>query len=724
MVGLSYGIGRTVIVSGPPESGKSEFLSYLKGELEARDCRVLEARGNPKHPTAPFDAVEQLTRPPTITFDPRVQPASTPGSPAEGSGPDHRSDPRATQAARGPDPFRLTKYAPALIPARTAWDGQASEGGISGSFGERLARSSAVLIDDGTRLDESSRDILLCLSERVRVRPLLFVIALDNLASGYAGWETRLASRPDVDWIRFAHPVQGPEEANEWREAFGALPERTRSALGYVGLAGGSVRDTVLSYLTGRRWSDLSDALAPAMAAGLLRIEGRSLTIPWEPLVSAIPELLGVDDRERMHRRIVESILVSDEELDLSRRIALAQHFYSWRRGPEAYRYLCEVAEDLERMNAFDSAEFVTAQALTCAAPIEEGAASAGSLELRIQHVRQLFFTGRPSEAEAELSEVFAASSTEPDVAHWARSTEPLLPTLAAVGPRPGLLKIVDMAIDRGRSHGVEPVEVLFLGLRADLERQRGNFAGALKDAERAVRGAESLPDPGLVARSMMTEALVRIESAYDLKQAEEMLANAEALIPADPRPDLLAKVHELRATIARLQGSSEKALAEYREAVQVSRESGLLAAELDPQLGIAQTALDLPDSEEMLVNALTRCEEIVAQLHLVPPAPGLLLLRLLQGRSLAYQARIEAAQECWQFLVDLPKSMVPPALRREAAVGLMVLKTAYHDRSVVPKDLSRSAGFHLKGNYTRSWQARVEALERTLFSREHSEGS
>jgi hypothetical protein len=100
------------------------------------------------------------------------------------------------------------------------------------------------------------------------------------------------------------------------------------------------------------------------------------------------------------------------------------------------------------------------------------------------------------------------------------------------------------------------------------------------------------------------------------------------------------------------------------------------LPVELDHQLGIALLLLDgHPDAR--IEGALRRAKEITELLHLLPPAPGLLRLWLVEGRHLAATLRLDGARDLWSAIVDLPIASAPRPIRTEAILRLAILEAS-----------------------------------------------
>ena len=75
----------------------------------------------------------------------------------------------------------------------------------------------AIIVDDASLVDHESREFLLHLSNRARLRPLLLVFVLDNSLPAYGVWDEGLAGRSDVDWVRFSTSRPDPRDVARLR---------------------------------------------------------------------------------------------------------------------------------------------------------------------------------------------------------------------------------------------------------------------------------------------------------------------------------------------------------------------------------------------------------------------------------------------------------------------------------------------------------------------------
>src|ERR1700730_12941557 len=87
--GLASGSGRTLVIAGPPLSGKSELLADLRAELAARPVRLIELRGTYRDRTTPyatFATVEEHTPTEPAGEEAGLAPALPPEAPPEAEG--------------------------------------------------------------------------------------------------------------------------------------------------------------------------------------------------------------------------------------------------------------------------------------------------------------------------------------------------------------------------------------------------------------------------------------------------------------------------------------------------------------------------------------------------------------------------------------------------------------------------------------------------------------
>src|SRR5580658_9140940 len=252
MQALAEGSGRTIVVSGPPMSGKSALLQEARALAKERDARVVELRGSYRTRSVPYGALDGLNPEPDPIVPPEDAGATEEGTeePAEfGNAPPIPMPPMAFLPDRLPRSRRSRAER-----ARTSFLGQpirgrsANEGDPEAYWRELLtefrgsdAHPVVVLIEDGALFDSESREFVVALSKKARLRPLLIVCALDTTAPGYVAWEDSFLGRGDVDWVRIPDALPDAREVHRLKGIFDDLPSITQRVGGYVSLLHGSV---------------------------------------------------------------------------------------------------------------------------------------------------------------------------------------------------------------------------------------------------------------------------------------------------------------------------------------------------------------------------------------------------------------------------------------------------------------------------------------------------
>jgi hypothetical protein len=548
---------------------------------------------------------------------------------------------------------------------------------LRASYREPGTAPLAILVDDGSLVDPESRNFLLYLSERLRYRPVVMVVALDVGEPGFAGWEERLIGRNDVDWVRFASPRPDPREAHRMKQMFDGLPVESQRVLALASLLGGSTTEVKLSRVTRLNFSQLGDALLPASELHLVRTEAGKVTIPHAEWAHIIPEFLSNQRVRELHREIAEALEAMSPESTLASRTELAEHLYRWEAGPAALRYLLEAAELTERLSAYDGVLALVDDALHCVGGLPGDDRPAVEVELRLFRTRALFFAGRPAAAGAELRTAIALALEH----HIAPATleewvELLVPSLVAVGPRPELLNELSELADRAHEGGLVAVEVLFRAILAGHEQRRGRAERARGDSRRAGLLARNLEPGAVQATALLAIAVALLDGApAEQELAERFRAMAHGMLGTVRRSGLQQLAEEMKAVALTRSGDAEGARAIHVRAVSALQRLRLHAFELPHQLGIAELTLDERGGTDAAARALRRARELVELLHLTPPSPSVLRLWLLEGRFQALAPAPEEARERYRAITDRPTATSLPQIRRSALLRLSDLE-------------------------------------------------
>lgn len=687
--GLAENSGRTLVVAGPPASGKSTILEELKGRLKAQKARIIELQGSYRGRSIPFGALTGLRQ---ETLPAVLAPVAT-NAGSNGEGADD-------EVAVGPGP--VIPYYSERLPrsrrsradrARGSFLGQpvrgrsANEGNPGAYWRELLPEFQgdrrhpvAILIEDGALFDGESRDFIVSLSRRSRLRPLLIAITLDNSVPGFVPWEEAFLGRADVDWVRLTSSAPDPRESHRLKAIWDDLPAVTQRVVGYVSLLGGNTGEVVLSRVARLSFPQLAEALLPATEHGLVKVQDGKVLIPHLAWISLVADQLPDAQRQEMHLDIANALSALSLEPNFARRVEVARHYLAWYPGPMALRHLFEAAELGLEFSAFDTAEELLSEAIGCLGTLPPTERSSLEPELRLLHSEALFCAGRPSEAEAELREgvdvALHANLSAQLLAEW---VEPLILVMRAVGPRPSLATTLMELAERCHDSDVVDLEVLFEAMIAEFHYERNFKEEAREESHRAARLARRLPDSHLQAVALLAVGLSRVEGAPDEQElAAKFLRAARTLLGRARRweldylaEDIEARLLEARGDLARARELRERSLPGVQRAK-------LPEVELYHLLGIAEAHLNR-GSIRPVSDVLTRARAIVETLHLIPPSPGLLRLWMLEGRYQAFNDALDEARDRWEAIADEPTGDSIPRLRAEALVRLTLM--AYADR-------------------------------------------
>jgi tetratricopeptide (TPR) repeat protein len=683
--GLSDNSGRTVVVAGPPTSGKSALLGEVRTILNDRHARIVELRGTYRGRSIPFGALDGLRQDPTSPPENRDAP--------EGEGP-------AGDAAVPDAPMAPIAYLPDRMPhsgrsragrARTSFLGQpirarAANEGDPEAYWQDLVRDFrsadnrpvAILIDDGALFDPDSREFIVALSKKARLRPLLIVCALDSSVPGYMSWEDSFLGRGDVDWVRFTQSLPDAREAHRLKAIFDDLPTVTQRVVGYVALLGGTVGEVVLSRVARLNYPQLAEALLPATGAGVVKVNDGRVSIPHVAWIGLTRDLLPSKQVTEMHLEIANALAALSPEPTPARRVEVAQHYLAWYPGPMALKHLLEAGELSLHLVAFDSAEELLAQAITCLPSLPAGERDRMDAELRLLHAQALFCAGRPTEGEAELREgldsALRAKIPPEIVAEW---MEFLVLTMRVVGPRPALQQSLAELADRAHDVQWIEIEALLQSLLAEYYSERGQSELARYESRRAGSLAQSLPPGHLQATALLAVGLVRVEGTPEEQAlAAKFLSSARMLLGRARRWELDHMAADIEARILDGRGEWQKALQQREQAIPGLQRQKVYTVELYHELSIAATLLDHRNGKGV-ESVLARAALLVETLHLLPPSPCLLRLWLLEGRFRAIAGETSAARDRWEAIVDAPAAAGLPAIRTEALYRLALLEHA-----------------------------------------------
>jgi hypothetical protein len=724
--GLSEGRGRTVVIAGPPFSGKSALLESIRTEANARGFSRVDLTGSYRHRTKPFEALASLE----VT---RAQRPGTGGGKAKldaGNWMYVPGPPFAIPGIEGPRASGTPRPA-----SRTG--GEMAVGGGTGRilsvtelhatllrcFREEPAVPIAVLVEDATLLDPESRDSVLHLRPRARYRPILVVIVLDVTLPAFQPWEERLAGRAEVDWVRFRHAKPDAREASRLQEKLETLPEETRWLLLLLTLLGGSVPELTLARVTRLGVTDLPSTLEPAVASNLVKLHEGKVTIPHDAWIDIIPGIVPEEQLRRAHLEVAEALAAMSAEPDLKRRMELTHHYYEAARDPLSLRYLLETADICDQLQAFDAAEGLLARALTCVGSLPPKAQAEATAEVRLLHARALAFAGRVNEAEEELHEGFSLALTSgaetERLAEWA---EMLLPALRMLGPRPSLLAIVRELAERCAEADAVGAEVVFDLLIAENGYERGDYSEALREANHAAERARGLEPLIAQSAARLAAAMFVARGGYSVEAEEELFLLAQADPGRARRSPLAQIVEEVQLRLVERRRDPTEAIASHQRAIAVSQHLRALVNELYHTLDIAEIELDHTPTTRTRDTA-DRAVEIVELLHLIPPSPAWARSWLVQGRFAALEGRMDEARDIWGAVADRPQPVAIARYRAESILRLTLLELAEGRPEAARPLLDRLDSLLPRSGLPEEWATSMADLRRAAKESRHGSG-
>jgi AAA ATPase domain len=726
---LSDGSGRTLVIAGPPLSGKSHLLEEVQAQSRAKGAKVFALQASYRDRSTPLATVAGLqSTAPKADLDEALSDAGGGNvrsadvsayvpdfAPVESRRRRGSSARSSVGAALLGAPTRARSAAP--LDAGTYWET------LIAGFREPKAAPVVILVEDAALADNESRDFLLYLSERARLRPLLIVLVLDSSLPANAIWEERLLARADVDWVKFSRPRADAREARKIRENFLALPARTQKVVGYAALMGGNVSEVNLSRVAREGFRVLAETLLPATEARLIKVSGGRVMIAEEGGSALLAELIAPGARDEMHREIAEALSALNPEPILSRRLEIADHFFEWNRGPSALRFLLEAAELSERLTAYDTVAEVLDKALQCVPSLPPSDRPEAEAELRFFRARVLVFCGRVGEAEHELAEgvnlALAAHVGRERLEEWLEGT---VPALRAAGPRPSLITLLGELADRCHDTGATGAEVLLVTVVTELELARGRLAAARTEAHRAARLGRRSPEETTQGLALYAVGLSRLGgSASDQERATRFLHSSALAFRSARRFALERQVDEIRARHHGPDGDRKKILAVWEAGIASAQRPRNLLLELYYTLDFVEALLE-GTADGRLDGAIQRAREIVERHHLMPPSPLLLRLWLAEGRSSALcdDAR---ARERFEAVADLDAALAPPAVRAEALARLLKIVEKVGDPSVVESIVERLRSAERSATLRSEWsQSGARSSKKPL--RSPAEGS
>jgi hypothetical protein len=722
--GLAEGRGRTIVIAGPPFSGKSELLASIRRVANERGYARVDLTGSYRNRTKPFEALASLE----VT---RAGPSGAGGDKA-------RADVGGYMYVPGP------LFAPVvggdaarLGPARGGLPGGLGGGGggaVGGrvlnvgdlhasllrSFREDPAVPILVSVEDATLLDPESRDSIVLLRPKARYRPILVVLALDVSQVAFQAWEERLTGRAEVDWVRFRHAKPDPREAARLQEKFELLPEPAQRILLLLTLLGGSVPELTLARVARSSLGELANQMGPAVASNLIRLHEGKTMIPHDAWIDIIPQIVPEPQLRRAHLEVADALTAMTSEPDLRRRMELTHHYYEAAHDALALPYLVETSEICDQLQAFDASEDLLARALRCVPSLPEPDRPAATAELGLLHARALILAGRIREAEVGLHDAFRsalASGADPErLEEWASM---VLPVVRMLGPRASLVAIVEDLTERFAAAGAPGAEVVFRIYRIELDYERGRYDEALRAANAVARRARGLEPLIAQSASRFAATLFVSRGGYSVQAEEELFLAPQADSGRARRSPLAQLVDEVQLRWVERDRDAAEALAAHTRAIAVAQHLRTVAMEVYHQVDLAEIDLDgrpTPRGRE----AANRALEIVELVHLMPPAPIWVRCWLLQGRLAALEDRLDEARDIWGAVADRPYPLAIGRYRAEAAIRLALLELADGKEDAAQRRLGCLEGVLAGSGVPEEWATAVDLLARAAPDSRH----
>lgn len=728
--GLAANSGRTVVIAGPPLSGKSGLLGEFQTALSEKHARIIHLRGSYRQRSVPFGALDGLRAAAAnggAGEDDPAEAGSTGSVAPVGVVPVPYLSEDMPRSRRGRTPPRArASFLGAPVRTRAANDGdpEAYWHELLQEFRVPHPTPVAILIEDATLFDSDSREFVAALSRKTRLRPFVIALALDTSNPGFIAWEEGFVGRGDVDWVHLTQPARDPREAHRLKAVYDDLPTLTQRVAGYVALLGGTVGEVVLSRVSRLNFTQLAEAMLPATGVGLLKLTEGKVTIPHLPWVPLTADLLPETQRKEMHLEIANALAALSPEPNLARRVEVAHHYLEWQQGPLALRHLLEAAELSLDLLAFDRAEQLLDEALACSGAVPPAERLAMEAELRLLHARALFCAGRVSEAESELrdglSGALQTGVPTDQVAEW---FEPLLLGLRAVGPRPTLVTVLSELAERAHDVRALEIEVLTESLLAEFHHERLDSELAHSESHRAALIARKLPEGHMQAMALVAVALSRVDGTpAEQLQAARFLQAARVLLGKARRWELDYMAEDLEARLAEARGAVSEGRQIRERSLGTVQRQRLLPIELTHRLAIINGLLD-ERANRGVSESLERARTIAETLHLLPPSPLLLRLWMVEGRLAARDEAGEQARERWLTVAEEPAVCSLPGLRAEALFRLALLEYARNRPDEAFPFVTALETPEMMAALPPSWQTLVPSLASIAPHSEHGGG-
>ncbi|MCI4323895.1 MAG: ATP-binding protein [Thermoplasmata archaeon] len=669
---LLEGAGRTVVLSGPPGSAKTEILGEIRERLSEIDAALIEVRGVRDERAVGGALVSHLWDAYRAGPVAPLVPTDDPSEEAEAESP-------APTAVRGGTPRRGRRGS---SPARAALAVSADEfwARLTKDLHDQLFEGPLVLlIDDAVAIDHESREFLLLLAERIRWRPVLLLLSLDSGSPAVELWNERLVGRPDVEWIPAGSDPLDPAEAQRARAAMKGLPLEVQSLIRTAILLEGQATSITLSRAEKISPSQTAEAIRKATNAKVLRLREDKVGLVSERWGPAILEGINPEERRQLHSRIASALLALHPEPTLDQRVQIARHKVASRRDAETLWFLNTCAEELEKAGRFDEAVEMLDGAILCSADIAGEARLGIEASIRVLRTRVLVFTGRLESVERELRESLPlAIQAHLNPERIEDLAAALLPALRVAGPRPALLSDLAEIADRLRDAGAPSAELCVTAALTELHFDQGRIGKARSELVRVLQMARPISvGPGRAMVLITAAGGLLMGDADEREVASKCMDAARALLAGLQRPRLQLYADEIDARILASRGERNASLAVLDRAILAAEKNHLRPSELLLRLDAIELLFQSAADDSKLGPALERARFLADTLRLLPPSPALLHLLLLEGRWASQHEDASGACDRWIAVADLTAAYTPLPLRSEAWLRLAELAGA-----------------------------------------------
>ena len=406
------------------------------------------------------------------------------------------------------------------------------------------------------------------------------------------------------------------------------LPEGTQQLLGAAAVAGARFGDPLLEAASGLSEAALSDALRPAVAAGVLVTDDEAYAFRHALIREAVQAGQLPGERRRWHARLAQ-ILEADPALASGTAVAeIAHHWHAAgepaRALPAAWRAAADAAAALAYAEQLVMLDRVLE--LWDAVPDAAGLTGVGRLTVLEQAVTAAHLAGEPGHgvllADTALAE--PGIQADPVRAFFISERRAAMSLHLRQADVAGLQQAADRVADD------DPARPRVLAALAEQLMDAQLPEQACEQGEQALAAARRGRDLIAEASALITVAALAARRG-ELAAQLPRLAEARAIAEQAGAERLLMRALHWEASVLEAHGEHERAAEAARRGITVAAAAGLARTS-----GVAHAA-NLAEALTSLGRWDEALEVIEHALSLVPPAgPRLQLLRLAGSIALA----------------------------------------------------------------------------------------